>query len=447
MPSLRLRRRAARPLPARRRRLVRRVAAGLVAAVLAAVFAPALHAQPTLGAYRTCLTTGPNSLANMNRPDPNTVRNYFDLDPVLNQVWECSARTGNDVLVPMALTLLGFFAVIYVVWTGLQLMFAGQLDLGSLIGSIFLIGFAFAVLNGYHDGTGAPWGNQGFVFMVSGQAVDLAREIIGSADENFVQAFDDAGKRLHGSQRQVMLEMLTDEDPSVVSTVGGATDIFALMMRRLSINLFELFTTLIFTVAGWLIYAQYLWGFFALAVLSLIGPIFVPFILIKQLDFLFWGWFKALLQSALYMLAAAALYVVVASLLLAPIKRLVDMPLPTEEGNLLGVLEFFARLLFEYVPLLVISLFAAFKVGTIAGGIMAGSAPAAMGLGSALASASRYMPSGRAAIGPAAPAAAAPLSVVTAPAGVQQAYREARERVARPAASPKPGGGRAGGGR
>lgn len=45
-------------------------------------------------------------------------------------------------------------------------------------------------------------------------------------------------------------------------------------------------------------------GMIATAVVSLIGPLFIPFLLIQKLDWLFWGWFRALLQYAFYRVIA-----------------------------------------------------------------------------------------------------------------------------------------------
>lgn len=47
-------------------------------------------------------------------------------------------------------------------------------------------------------------------------------------------------------------------------------------------------------------------GLVASAVCALVGPIFVPFFIVPQLDFLFWGWFKAFLQYSFIPVIAAA---------------------------------------------------------------------------------------------------------------------------------------------
>jgi len=52
-------------------------------------------------------------------------------------------------------------------------------------------------------------------------------------------------------------------------------------------------------------------GVVATAVCILLGPVFIPFFIVPQLDWLFWGWLKAFIQYAFYqVVAAGVLYVV-----------------------------------------------------------------------------------------------------------------------------------------
>ena len=53
--------------------------------------------------------------------------------------------------------------------------------------------------------------------------------------------------------------------------------------------------------------AQVMWAQIALAILMILGPLFIPFLVIEPLSFLFWGWFKALWTYSLYGALAAAI--------------------------------------------------------------------------------------------------------------------------------------------
>ena len=52
-------------------------------------------------------------------------------------------------------------------------------------------------------------------------------------------------------------------------------------------------------------------GVVATAVCILLGPVFIPFFIVPQLDWLFWGWLKAFIQYSFYqVVAAGVLYIV-----------------------------------------------------------------------------------------------------------------------------------------
>jgi hypothetical protein len=49
-----------------------------------------------------------------------------------------------------------------------------------------------------------------------------------------------------------------------------------------------------------------MYGYVATAVLVLLGPIFIPFKVVPQMEWLFWGWFRAFIQYAFYQVVASA---------------------------------------------------------------------------------------------------------------------------------------------
>ena len=53
-------------------------------------------------------------------------------------------------------------------------------------------------------------------------------------------------------------------------------------------------------------YAQVIWAQVALALLIILGPIFIPFMVFEPLSFLFWGWFRAMITYSLYAVIAGA---------------------------------------------------------------------------------------------------------------------------------------------
>jgi type IV secretory pathway VirB6-like protein len=48
------------------------------------------------------------------------------------------------------------------------------------------------------------------------------------------------------------------------------------------------------------------YGAIAATIIGLLGPIFIPFLVVDKLDWLFWGWLKAYLGFSFYRVVAAA---------------------------------------------------------------------------------------------------------------------------------------------
>ncbi len=58
------------------------------------------------------------------------------------------------------------------------------------------------------------------------------------------------------------------------------------------------------------------YGFIATAVCVLVGPVFVPFFIVPKMEWLFWGWFRCLIQYAFYQVIASAVVYVIGNLIL-----------------------------------------------------------------------------------------------------------------------------------
>ena len=88
-----------------------------------------------------------------------------------------------------------------------------------------------------------------------------------------------------------------------------------------SVNLHETLTFVVLYVILATVQAVVLmvigFGLIAQAVLLLVGPIFIPFLVVPKMDWLFWGWFKAFLQYSFYQVVASAFVYIFAKLLLA----------------------------------------------------------------------------------------------------------------------------------
>ena len=74
------------------------------------------------------------------------------------------------------------------------------------------------------------------------------------------------------------------------------------------------YTTIIFlSLAQGAVLAVIAYGFVAGAVCILIGPVFIPFLIVPNLEWLFWGWLKTLIQYAFYPVVGKRLYLYTAN--------------------------------------------------------------------------------------------------------------------------------------
>ena len=88
----------------------------------------------------------------------------------------------------------------------------------------------------------------------------------------------------------------------------------------LTINLLEIIryavTILCLLAAQAAIFAVIAFGYVAAAIAVLLGPVFIPFFIVPGMEWLFWGWFKSLIQYAFYPVVANAYLFVFGSMLI-----------------------------------------------------------------------------------------------------------------------------------
>ena len=109
------------------------------------------------------------------------------------------------------------------------------------------------------------------------------------------------------------------------------------------------------------VFAVIAFGYVAAAIAVLLGPVFIPFFIVPKLEWLFWGWLRALIQYAFYPVVANAYLFVFGNLLI----HFVDSHPPPYDGATMALLFLpllFLLIAFTYgivkIPSLVNSLFA-----------------------------------------------------------------------------------------
>jgi type IV secretory pathway VirB6-like protein len=105
------------------------------------------------------------------------------------------------------------------------------------------------------------------------------------------------------------------------------------------------------------------YGAVAGAIIGLLGPIFIPFLVIEKLEFLFWGWLKAFLSFSFYKVIAAATMSILGHLFMAYSTNLIDFTNPIK------MLQNFPFI----ILLVVVNIFMIIKIPAITASIFSGS--------------------------------------------------------------------------
>lgn len=108
-------------------------------------------------------------------------------------------------------------------------------------------------------------------------------------------------------------------------------------------------------------FAVIAYGYVAAAVCILVGPIFIPWFIVPQLDWLFWGWLKAFIGFSFYQVIASAFIFIFAKVLLGLLAVIGPITLSNA---------------FTVMPALLITLFVCgyglFKIPELTGAILGG---------------------------------------------------------------------------
>ncbi len=302
------------------------------------------------------------------------------LDIVLDTVISDAAVSVNA----LGLDLWAALAAVVVSWRGLQIAFSGDLQPGALVRLVLIVGLARTLLHYYV----APIPGVGLTFpatVVSGgiwlqnlfvsDVVSTGYEETAALVQAFAQHLTSAWSS--GSVLSIMTAGLSVMLSTLVSLVLGAS---------LVVGLVTLFC---------LTYAQVIWAQVAVAVVILLGPVFIPWLLFEPLAFLFWGWFRSLLVYTLYGVVAGAVLRIFMGVGMGYITTFTGALLdtgsadPAELGLWLVVL----------LPLIVCGLLAGLKIGELASMLVSGSGAVGSGLSALVTRASRI---------PSAPPAPAP---------------------------------------
>jgi hypothetical protein len=217
-----------------------------------------------------------------------------DIDPfasLTGAVLDLLTRDG-DLFLRLGTNLFRGLAVILLAWFGIRTALTSAdggahsvVPLAEFASIVLTIAFGFTMITYYR----APMPGLGLSFtqLLTDQPIFLARQL----EVTQVQLLSDRLNQLYLSMEQPLLI-------NVSALVG------------------YFLVALAVTAARVVLLAVIAFGLVATGVGVLVGPVFIPFFLIPSLDWLFWGWFRSVIQYAFYQVIAQAFVFVFGSFLI-----------------------------------------------------------------------------------------------------------------------------------
>jgi type IV secretory pathway VirB6-like protein len=214
---------------------------------------------------------------------------------VLNWITQgCDAltATASPAIDAMGMRICIALATMMLVWFGVQEALASThhgagFHVGKFLSFFMLITFAYTLVRFYD--TSIPFVGQSFRGFINGGAQYLVN-IIGTDSMTNIQ--------------NTLSHAQSTEGPGMTKAV----------MNPYYAIVYFVIQALIATFSA-VVSAVVAYGAIASAVIGLLGPIFIPFLVFDKLEFLFWGWLKAFIGFCFYKVLAAAVLSILAHLI------------------------------------------------------------------------------------------------------------------------------------
>ena len=224
---------------------------------------------------------------------PEDMRNFKSfLDTALESL---KAAAGAEIFT-LGNQMLGMLALIVVVLSGLKIAFGGGLQPWELMRVIIGIWIPWVMLQFYT--TNLP-----------GMAFDFPHMIAAGGNWLNDLLVDDSVSSVQEELTRLFKGAWPDAQDAAVES-GDLIDVltsgFQAAMTEITGFVVVIFMALMMLVLSAVTYAQVIWAQIALAILIIVGPVFIPFLVFEPLSFLFWGWFRAMITYSLYAVIAGA---------------------------------------------------------------------------------------------------------------------------------------------
>lgn len=203
-------------------------------------------------------------------------------------------------------------ALIVVVWTGIQMALAGGgLNMATVVRTVIGLSIPLGMLRFYS--TPLPGTGRTIPDLITGMGEWLHDLLVADAGRTMLvqmqAAFTAFANRL-GEQG-----LFGDGDNpgwmAVITRLPALVEAaFDLVVTIVLMTVLAIGMVLVWSLGQ----AQVMWAQLALAMALLLGPVFVPWIVVPQLAWLFWGWLRTILIYSLYAAVAATVFRIMSEL-------------------------------------------------------------------------------------------------------------------------------------
>ena len=199
-------------------------------------------------------------------------------------------NTNTAMFVAMGQNLFRALATIMLAWFGIKTALSagehwGGIHMSQFASLVLSISFGFAMINYY--ATPIPGIGTDFHHLVTDQAQSLSNTL----SQNMLDTVVNRISAFEG----------TVESPGTTMQVSVYLDYWTIII--------------LLAIAQAVAMVVIAFGIIATAVCVLLGPVFIPFFIVPQLDWLFWGWFKCFIQYSFYQVVAAAVVYIIGNIL------------------------------------------------------------------------------------------------------------------------------------
>ena len=295
-----------------------------------------------------------------------------DFKLVLDNLTEQLMNTASSPLLDAGNALWLGLSLIVITWTGLRIAFSGDSwNVWEVIEIIIILSIPRGMLEFYD--TPMPGVGLSFPQIIVEQGSWLNGIIIA-----------DTGSDAWVWLQTYLTNIFNTVSDNVTQYYGLGLLTSVMSGSRQLMFLFAISATAILTLITVLIgYSFVIFAQLAISILALVGPLFIPWLVLPFMSFLFWSWFRMLITYSLYAAIAAAVFRITIGLIMAvgteyQQRANVDsiaaafQQLTSTTGT--GIGEFIVWSI-TFVLALLTALLATFKVPEIAGGLVTGSAP------------------------------------------------------------------------